>query len=277
MTKNIIDLDDVMIGADKICLIAGPCVIESEKHTLDTAKRLAEIANELDIPFIFKASYDKANRTSISSYRGPGIDTGLLILEEVKSEVGCPIISDVHREEDIEKAKHVLDIIQIPAFLCRQTDIVVGCAETMKPVNIKKGQFMAPWDMKHVIAKATSTGNDKIMVTERGTSFGYNNLVVDMRSLAEMKALGALVVFDATHSVQLPGGQNNCSGGDRRFVPHLAKAAAAVGIDALFLEVHGNPDKAMCDAANSLHLDDLKPLLEKVIKINNITKGLSAS
>ena len=267
-----IDVGNVKIGGGGICLIAGPCVIEGREHTLSIASKLKEIASGLEIPFIFKASYDKANRTSISSYRGPGISEGLDILSAVKDQTGCPVISDVHKEEDIAKVADVLDVIQIPAFLCRQTDMIVGCAETMKPVNIKKGQFMAPWDMGNVIEKAKSTGNDNIMVTERGASFGYNNLVVDMRSLVEMRKLGVPVVFDATHSVQLPGGEKNRSGGDRSFVPHLANAAAACGIDALFLEVHETPDSAKCDAANSIYLDDLKGILERVIAINNIIR-----
>jgi len=269
-----ININGVKIGGNNsVCLIAGPCVIESERHTVSIAKSLSDIAKRLNVPFIFKASYDKANRTSINAFRGPGIDKGLKILKKVKDKVGCPVLSDIHKEEDIKKVKGVLDVIQIPAFLCRQTDIVVGCAATMKPINIKKGQFMAPWDMKHVIDKARSTGNEDIMVTERGTSFGYNNLVVDMRSIVEMKKFGAPIVFDATHSVQLPGGLKDCSGGDRRYVTHLANAAAAIGIDALFLEVHETPDSAKCDAANSIFLDDLEGILDKIIRINDIVKN----
>jgi 2-dehydro-3-deoxyphosphooctonate aldolase (KDO 8-P synthase) len=272
-TKEV-DVNGVKIGGhNSIGLIAGPCVIESEEHALTIAGRLSEITEKLKLPFIFKASYDKANRTSIKSYRGPGIDKGLEILKKVKEKVGCPVLSDVHKEEEIIKAKEVLDVIQIPAFLCRQTDIVVGCAETMKPINIKKGQFMAPWEMENVIEKVRSTGNEKVMVTERGTSFGYNNLVVDMRSLVEMRKFDVPVVFDATHSVQQPGGEKDHSGGDRSFVPYLANAATALGIDALFLEVHEAPDRAKCDAANSIYLDDLEGILEKVIAINEITKG----
>ncbi len=269
--SNVIDVNGTKIGGDNnICLIAGPCVIESKRAAIATARRLKEITGELGVPFIFKASYDKANRSSIDSYRGPGIKKGLEILHAVKEDTGCPVLSDVHREEDIDEAAKALDVLQIPAFLCRQTDLVVGCAATMKPVNIKKGQFMAPWDMANIIAKARSTKNKNIMVTERGFSFGYNNLVVDMRSIVEMKKLKVPVVFDATHSVQLPGGQGASSGGDRHYVPYLAAAATAVGIDALFLEVHKEPGKAKCDSANSIYLKNLRKLLEKVKKLDTL-------
>ena len=270
---NEINVKRIKIGDNsKLCLIAGLCVIETKRHTLATAKKLAKITGGLGIPFIFKASYDKANRTSIKSYRGPGIKKGLEILKAVKDEVGCPVLTDVHSEDEVKKAKSVVDVLQIPAFLCRQTDLVVSCAATKKPVNIKKGQFMAPWDMGKVIEKARSTGNENIMVTERGTSFGYNNLVVDMRSLLELRKFKAPVVFDATHSVQLPGGKKSHSGGDRNLVPHLACAAVAVGIDALFVEVHEDPTRAKSDAANSIYIDRLEGILEKVLKINDIIR-----
>ncbi len=232
-------------------MIAGPCVIESATATLEAAQALKKIAQELSLPLIFKASYDKANRTSVSSYRGPGLQAGLEILARVKGEVGLPVISDVHQVSDVAPAAEVLDVLQIPAFLCRQTDLLVAAAATGKPVNIKKGQFMAPWDMAPVVEKARSTGNEKILLTERGASFGYNNLVVDFRSLAIMRGLGCPVVLDATHSVQLPGGQGSCSGGQREFIPLLARAGVAAGVDALFMEVHPEPDKARCDGPNS--------------------------
>ena len=271
-TKEI-NINGIKIGGkNKLCLIAGLCVIETKKHTIATAKKLSKITGGLDIPFIFKASYDKANRSSLKSYRGPGIKKGLEILKAVKQETGCPVLTDVHNEDEIKKARGVVDVLQVPAFLCRQTDLVVNCAATKKPVNIKKGQFMAPWDMGNVIEKARSTGNDNIMVTERGTSFGYNNLVVDMLSLIELKKFKAPVVFDATHSVQLPGGKKSHSGGDRRLVPQMACAAAAIGIDALFVEVHEDPDRAKSDAANSIYIDKLEGILEKVLKINEAIK-----
>ncbi|NQU42329.1 3-deoxy-8-phosphooctulonate synthase [bacterium] len=245
-------------------LIAGLCVLEDADHAVRTARRLAEIAGEAGFDLVFKASYDKANRTSIDSYRGPGIDAGLEALARVREETGLPVLTDVHREEDIERVAAVVDCVQIPAFLCRQTDFVVAVGRTGKAINVKKGQFMAPPDMAQVIGKIRSTGNDQICLTERGASFGYHNLVVDMRGLLLMRELGCPVVFDATHSVQLPGGAGTVSAGDRRFAPPLARAAVAVGVDGLFLETHENPDCARCDGPNSLALDALPELLADV-------------
>jgi len=265
--------DTVKIGeGNPLVLIAGPCVIEGYKKTLCTAKRLNEIATGLAIPLVFKSSYDKANRSSLYSYRGPGLLEGLEILSEVKMKVGVPIISDLHRFEEIEKAAQVLDILQVPAFLCRQTDFIVEIAKTRKTVNLKKGQFLAPWDMKNAIEKIESAGNEKILLTERGSSFGYNNLVADMRSLPIMRRFGYPVVFDATHSVQLPGGKGSASDGQREFVPHLSRAAVAVGIDAIFLEVHKDPDRALCDGPNSISLDSLPKLLKEIKRIDDIVK-----
>jgi 2-dehydro-3-deoxyphosphooctonate aldolase (KDO 8-P synthase) len=253
-------ISDFFIGEGNLVLIAGPCVIESEAATLKIARALKEYAEELDLPLIFKASYDKANRTSLSSYRGPGLAKGLEILARVKAEVGLPVLSDVHQVAEVEPAAQVLDILQIPAFLCRQTDLVVAAAKTGKVLNIKKGQFLAPWDMQPVVDKARAAGNDRIILTERGASFGYNNLVVDFRSLPLMRGLGCPVVLDVTHSVQLPGAQGSCSGGQREFIAPLARAAVAVGVDGLFMEVHADPDQALCDGPNSLPLKEVLPL-----------------
>lgn len=261
---NTVRIGDIQIGNAPLALIAGPCVLESYAVTRDIAKTLKDITMALDIPLIFKASYDKANRTAIQSYRGPGLNDGLKMLADLKSEVGFPVLSDVHRISDVENAAKVLDVIQIPAFLCRQTDFILEIARSGRPVNIKKGQFLAPWDIANVIDKVTSTGNKKICITERGTMFGYNNLVVDFRGIKIMRDLGHPVIFDATHSVQLPGGDGTSSGGQREFAPLLAKAAVAAGVDGLFLEVHKDPDKALCDGPNSLKLDDLYPFLTKV-------------
>ncbi len=269
---------EVRIGGIKIggnaplALIAGPCVIEGEGFTLSLAAKLKELCHELGIPFIFKASYDKANRTSISSPRGPGVTEGLRILRQVKEEIGVHVLSDVHSVAEVSKAAEVLDVIQIPAFLSRQTDLVVEAARTGKPINVKKGQFLAPWDMAYVIEKITSKGNEQILLTERGTVFGYNNLVSDMRSLPIMRDLGYPVVFDATHSVQLPGG-GKASGGNREFVPHLARAAVGAGVDGIFLEVHPKPEEALSDGPNSLRLGDLPGLLKQLIAIDHIVKG----
>ena len=259
-------------GNNPLVLIAGPCVIEGYDETLRMAERLKEIAYSLSIPLIFKSSYDKANRSSLRSYRGPGMSDGLKILKDIKSKVSIPIISDVHRFEEIRHAAEVLDILQVPAFLCRQTDFIIEVAKTGKGINLKKGQFLAPWDVKNVLEKVIWVGNENILITERGSSFGYNNLVADMRSLPVMRGLGYPVVFDATHSVQLPGGEGISSGGQREFVPHLSRAAAAVGIDALFLEVHEDPDRALCDGPNSLSLDFLPELLMQIRKIDDIVK-----
>ena len=253
-------LYDIVIGDGGLVMIAGPCVIESADAALEIARALKEMARELSLPLIFKASYDKANRTSVTSFRGPGLKAGLEILGRVKAETGLPVLSDVHQVAEVEPAAQVLDVLQIPAFLCRQTDLVVAAAKTGKVVNIKKGQFLAPWDLGPVVEKARSTGNEKIILTERGASFGYNNLVVDFRSLPIMRGLGCPVVLDVTHSVQLPGGQGSCSGGQREFIPHLARAGVAVGVDGLFMEVHSDPDRARCDGPNSLPLKEVLPL-----------------
>lgn len=252
-----------------LALIAGPCVIENYNITLEIATRLKEITDQLEIPLIFKASYDKANRSAIDSYRGPGLADGLQILAQIKSELDLPLISDVHRISEISKAARVLDIIQIPAFLCRQTDFILEVAKTQKVINIKKGQFLAPWDMSNVVEKARSTGNEQMMITERGAMFGYNNLVVDFRGLAIMRAAGYPVIFDATHSVQLPGGAGTSSGGQREYAPVLARAAVAAGVDGIFLEVHTDPDRALCDGPNSLKLDNLDVLLSQLKAIRN--------
>ncbi len=273
MTREIKVGDVTIGGAGPLCLIAGPCVIEDEDETLRIAERLKEITEETGIPLIFKASYDKANRSSIFSYRGPGLEEGLRVLKRVGRELGLPLLSDVHQLSEIGLASEILDVIQIPAFLCRQTDIIVEAAGTGKVVNIKKGQFLAPWDMKNVIEKAVSTGNEDLVITERGTFFGYNNLVADMRSLPIMRSYGFPVLFDATHSVQLPGGAGTSSGGQREFVAPLARAAVAAGIDGLFLEVHDDPDRALCDGPNSLPLDTLKGFLATILEIDSVVRG----
>lgn len=272
MTK-VISIERIKIGGrNPMVIIAGPCVIESEEHALFMTKAIKEISGRLGIPFIFKASYDKANRTSLTSYRGPGLAKGLKILKKVKDKFKIPILSDVHCREELKEAKKVLDIIQIPAFLSRQTDFIIAASLTKKVINIKKGQFLAPWDIKNIIEKIEHTGNKNIIITERGASFGYNNLVSDMRSLPIMRRLGYPVIFDATHSVQLPGGEGKCSGGDREFVSALARGATAVGCDGLFLEVHQNPDKALCDGPNSIDLKMLRELLAKIKEIEKIVQ-----
>ena len=261
------------IGAGRpLALIAGPCVIEGRESALRHASFLKEVADRVGVPFIYKSSYDKANRTSLDSYRGPGIENGLKILAQVKKEIGVPVLTDVHEKEQIALVKEDVDILQIPAFLCRQTDFVIAVARSGRVVNIKKGQFLAPWDLRNVVEKIVSTGNDQIMVTERGVSFGYNNLVADMRSLVVMKELGYPVVFDATHSLQLPGGLGKASGGERRFIAALARAGAAVGIDALFMEVHEDPDRALSDGPNSLPLKEVEGLLRMVKEIDGFLK-----
>jgi len=259
-------------GGEPFVLIAGPCVIEGEKLTRKVARSLKQMTAELGIPFIFKSSYDKANRTSLRSYRGPGLDKGLKILKTIREELGVPVLSDVHRFEEIERAAEVLDVAQIPAFLCRQTDFVMELARHAKVVNIKKGQFLAPWDVANVVQKVEAAGNLNILITERGASFGYNNLVSDMRSIPILRKMGYPVVFDATHSVQLPGGAGEASGGERAMAVYLARAAAAVGVDALFLEVHPEPDRARCDGPNSLALDSLRELLRMLQGIDGIVK-----
>ncbi len=255
-----IQIADFSIGDGTLLLIAGPCVIESAAATLEIARTLRDYARELDLPLIFKASFDKANRTSLMSYRGPGLEKGLEILARVKAEVGLPVLSDVQEVSQVAPAAEVLDVLQIPAFLCRQTDLLVAAARTGKVVNIKKGQFLAPWDMQPVVEKVRAAGNDRIILTERGASFGYNNLVVDFRSLPIMRGLGCPVVLDVTHSVQLPSGQGACSGGQSEFIPHLARAAVAAGVDGLFMEVHPDPAQARCDGPNSLPLDQVPAL-----------------
>jgi len=259
-------------GSNPLLLIAGPCVIENEEATLRVAEKLIGITSKVGMQLVFKASYDKANRTSVTSYRGPGMKEGLRILAKVKETFGLPLLSDIHGIDQIDEAASVLDILQIPAFLCRQTDLVVAAAKSGKVLNIKKGQFLAPWDMGNVVGKAVDSGNDNLILTERGVSFGYNNLVSDMRSLPIMRRLGYPVVFDATHSVQLPGGQGGSSGGQREFVEYLGRAAVATGIDGIFMEVHEDPDKALCDGPNSVKLDDLAGLLKKLMAIDAIVK-----
>jgi len=259
-------------GGEPFALIAGPCVIEGEKLTRRVAASLRDVTAELGIPFIFKSSFDKANRTSVRSFRGPGLDKGLKILKAIREELGVPVLSDVHRFEEIERAAEVLDVAQVPALLCRQTDFVMELARHAKVVNIKKGQFLAPWDMANVVRKVEAAGNRNILITERGASFGYNNLVSDMRSIPILRGMGYPVVFDATHSVQLPGGAGEASGGERAMAVYLARAAAAVGVDALFLEVHPEPDRARCDGPNSLALDSLRDLLRMLQGIDGIVK-----
>ena len=256
-----------------LALIAGPCVIESETHALRMARALSKIARERGIPYVFKSSFDKANRSSMESFRGPGLKEGLRILKAVKSEVGVPVLADIHEPGQAEEAAGVLDVIQIPAFLCRQTDLLVAAGRTGQPVNIKKGQFLSPWEMRHAIDKVRSAGNEKVMVTERGTTFGYQNLVVDFRSLAVLRGFGYPVIMDATHSVQHPGGLGDRSGGDAEFIPVLARAASAVGIDALFCEVHDDPKAAKSDGPNSLPLDALDRLLRQVAAIDVIVRN----
>lgn len=264
---KIVHVGKVAIGADELVLIAGPCVIESEQMCLKTAGRIKSITEKLGVPFVFKSSYDKANRTHIESFRGPGLDAGLKILKKVRTEFEIPVLSDVHCREEVDSACNVLDVLQIPAYLCRQTDLIVAAAKTGKALNIKKGQFVAPWDMKNILGKAESSGNKNIIVTERGTVFGYNNLVVDMRVFAELRKFGYPVIFDGTHSVQLPGGQGTSSGGQREYVPALSRAAVAAGCDGLFLEVHPDPDEALCDGPNMLPISRLQELLQQVLAI----------
>ena len=254
-------------------LIAGPCQIESASHAMEVAAALVEITRPLNIPLIYKSSYDKANRTSMSSFRGLGIDKGLEILSIVKQETGLPILTDVHTPEEAEMAATVADVLQIPAFLCRQTDLLLTAAETGRCVNVKKGQFLSPWEMRNVAEKLASTGNQNILLTERGSSFGYNTLVNDFRAIPIMKSFGYPVIFDATHSVQAPGGLGKSSGGDRRFVPTLALAGVAAGADGVFMEVHETPDKAPSDGPNMVKLSDLKKLLEKLLKVSRVVRA----
>jgi 2-dehydro-3-deoxyphosphooctonate aldolase (KDO 8-P synthase) len=260
-------------GGAPLALIAGPCVIESEAHALRMARALAGLARDHGVPYVFKSSFDKANRSSVESFRGPGLAEGLRILRAVKSEVGAVVLSDIHEPAQAEAAAEVLDIIQIPAFLCRQTDLLVAAGRTGRTVNIKKGQFLSPWEMRHAIDKVRSAGNERILVTERGSTFGYQNLVVDYRSLVVLRGFGCPVIMDATHSVQHPGGLGNRSGGDAEFIPHLARAAAAVGIDGLFCEVHDDPEAAKSDGPNSLPLAAVERLLRQVVAIDAIVRN----
>jgi 2-dehydro-3-deoxyphosphooctonate aldolase (KDO 8-P synthase) len=264
---------DVTIGGGELFLIAGPCVIESEEHALKMARAISQVAREVGIPYIFKASYDKANRTSINSFRGPGLDEGLQILRKVREQVRLPVLTDVHEAADVPRVAEAVDVIQIPAFLCRQTDMLVAAGKSQSAVNVKKGQFVAPWDMKHAVEKVRAAGNERVFLTERGSSFGYGNLVVDMRSLAIMREF-APVVFDATHSVQLPSaagdGNTAVSGGQPQFIPVLSRAAVAAGVDGVFMEVHDDPPHAKSDGANALHLNNLKPLLQKLVALHQL-------
>lgn len=264
--------DSITIGK-KLLLIAGPCIAESRELCFETAEFMSSLSKKFNMNYVFKASFDKANRSSIKSFRGLGIEKGLKILADIKKELNLPVLTDIHEASQAEKTAEIADIIQIPAFLCRQTDLLTAAAETGRAVNIKKGQFMAPEDMKGALDKVKNTGNEKIMLTERGSSFGYRNLVVDMRSLIIMSSLGAPVIFDATHSVQIPGGLGNASGGRREFVAPLARAAAATGIDGLFIEVHPNPEKALSDGPNSLDFSDAERVLEEVSQIYKLQKG----
>jgi len=267
-------LCDFQVGIDQpLFLIAGPCVIENEQLVIETAGNLKEITSALDIPFIFKSSFDKANRSSHESFRGPGLEAGLAILEKVKAQLGVPVLTDVHEDTPLDEVAAVVDVLQTPAFLCRQTNFIQNVARQGKPVNIKKGQFLSPWDMKNVSDKALATGNEQIMVCERGASFGYNNLVSDMRSLAVMRNTGVPVVFDATHSVQLPGGQGSCSGGQREFVPVLARAAVAAGVSGIFMETHPDPASALSDGPNAWPLGDMRALLVTLKEIDSTIKA----
>jgi len=260
--------DRYLVGPGRpFLLLAGPCVLESGELAWDIAREMKAICARLGISYVFKASFDKANRTSLESFRGPGLENGLRQLGRIRSEVGVPVVSDIHESSQVEMAADLLDIIQIPAFLCRQTDLLVAAAKSGVAVNLKKGQFVAPWDMVHAVGKIRAAGCDRLLLTERGTSFGYNNLVVDMRSLPVMRQMGCPVIFDTTHSVQLPGGQGASSGGQREFIPPLARAAMGAGIDGLFMEVHPDPDKALCDGPNSWPLDKVEALLKQLLAI----------
>lgn len=266
---NSFEIGPVQVGSGRMFLIAGPCVIESEAHVRTMAEGIQRITSDLGIPYIFKASFDKANRTSVHSFRGPGLKEGTRILRRLAEDTGLPVLTDVHEPGQCEPVAEAVDVLQIPAFLCRQTDLLVAAGKTGRAINIKKGQFVAPWDMKHPVEKVRSTGNDRVFLTERGASFGYNNLVVDFRSLPTMREM-APVVFDGTHSVQQPSAAGGVSGGQPQFIPVLARAAVATGLDGLFLEVHDNPAQALSDGANSLHLHRLKPLLEELLLIHSV-------
>lgn|SRR5262245_7576203 len=274
MTTKLVKAGNVDIGGGRpLAVIAGPCVIESRESALRHAATLKEKADRIGVPYIFKSSYDKANRSSVNSFRGPGLTKGLKVLAEIKRQVGVPILTDVHEIDQVAAVKEVADILQIPAFLCRQTDFVIAVAKSGKIINVKKGQFLAPWDMSNVVEKIRSTGNEQILLTERGASFGYNHLISDMRSLVVMRELGYPVVFDATHSLQLPGGLGSASGGERKYIPALARAGVAAGIDALFMEVHEDPDHALSDGPNSLAIENFESLLKIVKEIDALLRG----
>lgn len=270
---NTFRIENFEVGGGNLILLAGPCVLEGYERSLMIGRRAKNIADKLNIPYIFKASFDKANRSSIKSFRGPGLEEGLKILAKIKSELNCPIVTDIHESYQAEPVSKVADILQIPAFLCRQTDLLMSAAKTGKVVNVKKGQFLSANEMENVVTKLEESGTKKIMLTERGTTFGYNNLVVDMRNLATMKKYNYPVIFDGTHSVQLPGGDGTSSSGQHEFIPYLTRAAAAVGIDGLFLEVHDNPAEALSDGPNMVALDDLEDLLKKVLAIHEVVKN----
>jgi 2-dehydro-3-deoxyphosphooctonate aldolase (KDO 8-P synthase) len=270
LTREITIGDTRLGGNNPLFIVAGPCVIENEDVIFYTAERLKEICCGLGLPLLFKSSYDKANRTSLSSFRGPGIEKGLKILSDVRERFKIPVISDIHSVEEVKPASQVLDALQIPAFLSRQTDLILSASHTGKPVNIKKGQFLAPWDVKNIIEKFTSTGNQNLFITERGTSFGYNNLVVDFRGVSIMRSFGYPVLFDVTHSLQLPGGQGSSSGGQREFADLLARAAVAAGVDGIFMEVHPDPDRALCDGPNMVPIDSVRNLLKTIKDIHTV-------
>ena len=265
--------DGITLGGPSLVLIAGPCVIESEAHALGLARRIAAIARDAGLPYVFKASFDKANRTSVTSFRGPGLDSGLATLARVRGEVGVPVLTDIHEPAQASRVAEVADVLQIPAFLSRQTDLIVAAAATGRAVNIKKGQFLAPLDVRHAIAKVRSTGNERVFITERGFSFGYNNLVVDMRAFPIMRGLGTPVVYDVTHSLQLPGGGDGVTAGQAEFIEPMARAGVAAGVDGVFLEVHEDPSRALSDGQNALPLDRLAPLLEDLARIHAIARS----
>jgi len=264
---NKVRVGNCVFGGSRLCLIAGPCVLENKEISLIIAEYLRKLTDRLDVGYVFKGSFDKANRSSIKSFRGPGIEEGLNILSLIKRKIGVPVLTDIHCVNQIEPVSEVVDIIQIPAFLCRQTDLLINAGKTGKPINVKKGQFMSPWETKNIVEKLTFSGCEKILLTERGTTFGYNNLVVDFRSLPVMRSYGWPVIFDGTHSVQQPGALGGSSGGNRDFVPYLCRAAVAVGCDAVFLEVHPDPEKALSDAANTVALSSIRKILEQLLKI----------
>jgi 2-dehydro-3-deoxyphosphooctonate aldolase (KDO 8-P synthase) len=275
---NEVRVGEIRIGRGNLfVLIAGPCVIENEEITFETARALKEICGDLRIPLIFKSSFDKANRTSLSSFRGPGIDKGLRVLQDIKRKFLIPVLSDIHSVDQVGPAAEVLDVLQIPAFLCRQTDLIVASSKTGKPVNVKKGQFLGPWDVKHIIEKFVSTGNSNLFITERGTSFGYNNLVVDFRGFPIIRSFGYPVIFDVTHSLQLPGGEGSRSGGEREFAAVLMRAAVGAGVDGLFLEVHPEPSQALCDGPNMIPLTEVKELLGQAKAVHELVRTWGAA